>query len=471
MTMPHHTVTPGTRRVGGEAGSALVLTMIVLAVLTGLGTTVFALSTDNLGNARRDRQASSALANGEAGVAQAVSYIKNRGVGQLACAPDCNAANPWGEQPGSVDGDAHPSMQVTLSAQEQYSVWIETVQPLAVNTPGLYRVHSIGSSGSGQGSRKVEVDIEVSPFDFPLAVFADSIQPGGGGKITTESLFSTGCIFKRDKITFQGIDPVYGIPAAAHSAQYITDSQATGSTCTDTDSKNIHKPTGSTPKYCNPTYPNDQDRQGGPLSGTSCLGAGGAYPQTSLIQNAQQLADEYDFNLDGLTPGQIQQLRTAAQEQGFYFTNSAAIPPVLKDSVTSLQHPNPVLFYEFASSVASNSRLVDLNDLSATTYGRTAQLSATSTGCHSRNVIVVVLNGDVRLNSNQTLVASVFALGPAPYGSVTKANGTSNLIGTLYAKSIDLTGTANIDLDPCFLANLPGQLLNVKGKNFREVDR
>lgn len=454
-----------------DAGSSIILTMIVLAVLSGLGVTVFALSTDNLNNARRDRQASSALANSEAGVAQAIAYIKNRGTGRLACAPNCGAANPWGEQPAQVDGDADPSMQVTLASQESYSVWIETIQPMTPTVAGLYRVHSIGNSGTGPGARTVEVDVQVSPFEFPLAVFADSVQAGGGGAITTESLFSAGCIFKRDKINFQGVDPVYGIPAAAHSSQYITDSHATGSSCTATDSKNIHAPTGSTPKYCNPSYPNDQDRQGGPLSGTTCLGAGGAYPQTSLIANNDDMESQYGFNLDGLSPGQIQQLRTAAQEQGLYFTNTAAIPAALQSDVTSLQYPNPVLFYEFASSVPTNSRLVDLNDLSDVTYGRATPLAATDPGCHSRNVIVVVLNGDVRLNSNQTLVASVFALGPLPYGEVKKANGTSQLIGTLYARSIDLTGTANIDLDSCFLANLPGQLLNVTATNFREVDR
>ncbi len=471
MTTPHRVRKLVGARSHGDGGSAIVLTMIVLAVLTGLATTVFALSTDNLGNARRDRQASSALANGEAGIAQAVSYIKNQGVGRLACAPNCNAANAWGEQPSGVDTDSHPSMKVTLANSETYSVWIEKIQALAPKTPGLYRIHSVGQSGTGPGSRKVEVDVQVSPFDFPLAVFADSIQPGGDGQITTESVFSTGCIFKRDKIQFQGIDPVYNIPAAAHSAQYITDSQATGSTCTDTDSKNIHRPTGGAPKYCNTLYPNDQDRQGGSLAGTPCLGPGGGYPQSSLMANAQQLADDYGFNLDGLSAGQLQQLRTAAKEQGFYFTTTNAIPAALREPGNPLLYPNPVLFYEFASSVPASARLVDLNDLSSTVYGRSAQLSDSSLSCHSRNVIVVVLNGDVRLNSNQTLVASIFALGPAPYGNVTKANGTSNLIGTLFAKSIDLTGTANVNLDDCFLANLPGQLLNVKGKNFREVDR
>lgn len=459
------------RAASDDRGSALVMTLIVMAVLSGLGATVFALSTDNLGNARRDRQASSALANGEAGVAQAVSYIKNRGVGQLACAPDCNGANPWGEEPASVDGDGFPSMEVTLASQEVYSVWIETIQAMTPTAAGLYRVHSVGNSGTGPGARTVEVDVQVTPFEFPLAVFADSVQAGGNGAITTESMFSTGCIFKRDKINFQGIDPVYGIPAAAHSSQYITDSQASGSSCASSDNKNIHRPTGGVPKYCNTNYPYDQDRQGGDLAGTTCLGSAGAYPQTSLIADNDDMEAQYGFNLSGLTPGQIQQLRTAAQEQGFYFTNTSAIPAVLQDDISSAQHPNPVLFYEFASSHPTNQRLVNLNNLSDVTYGRPAQVGGSHPSCHSRNVIVVILNGDVRLNSNQTLVGSVFALGPSPYGNVQKANGTSNLIGTLYARSIDLTGTANIDLDQCFLANLPGQLLNVKTTNFREVDR
>lgn len=455
----------------GDDGSAIVLTMIFLAVLTGLGTTVFALSSDNLGNARRDRQASSALANSEAGVSQAISYLKNRGTGALVCAPNCNAANPWGEQPSSVDGDAFPSMQVTLANQEVYSVWIETVQPLLPKTPGLYRVRSIGNSGAGPGSRTVEVDVQLTPFDFPLAVFADSVQAGGTGSITTESLFSTGCIFKRNKITFAGIDPVYNIPAAAHSSQFITDSQATGMSCTATDNQNIHAPVGGLPRPCNLLYKNDQDKQGGSLAGTMCQGAGGAYPQTSQIASSQQMADTYGFNAAGLSPGQVSQLRTAAQEQGFYFTNTRAIPAVLNDDVASAAHPNPVLFYEFAASVPTNQRLVDLNDLSDVTYARATPLAAGAAGCHTRNVIVVVLNGDVRLNSNQTLVGSIFALGPNPYGNVTKANGTANLIGTIYARSLDLTGTANMNLDGCFLANLPGQLLNVKATSFAEVDR
>lgn len=449
-----------------ERGSALIITMLMIAVLTGLALTVFALSVDNLGNARRDRQATAALANSEAGISQAVAYVKQNGLGRLRCAPNCGAANPWGEQPNSVDGDGAPSTVVVPASGEKYEVWIDPISPMGPTTPGRYRVHSIGNAGTGPGSRKVEVDIQVAPFEFPLAVYADSIQAGGTGSIQTESLFSKGCIFKRSKINFVGTDPVYGIPAAAHSAQYITDTQGAGAACSATDSKNIHKPG----QPCNTTYPNDQDLAGGPLSGTPCFRpAGAAYPTTSLIPTGDSLGQVFDFNLAGLTPAQLDLLRTAAQEQGFYFTNTTAVPAVLQNATTSLAYPNPVLFYDLKGGAIGGQ--VDLNGFSSSTYGRPVPVTATSASCTGRNVLVVVVNGNIKLNSNQTLVGSVFAMGPAPHGEVTKANGNSKLIGTLYARSIDLTGTADIHLDNCFLENLPGNLLTVKAETFREVDR
>jgi hypothetical protein len=87
-------------------------------------------------------------------------------------------------------------------------------------------------------------------------------------------------------------------------------------------------------------------------------------------------------------------------------------------------------------------------------------------------VVVIVKNGNVKLNSNTILQAAIFALGPAPNGNVTKANGGAQLIGTIYAANqFDLTGTADIKLDDCYLENMPGPLLDVNTKNFREDDR
>jgi len=441
-----------------ERGSAIIMTMLMISVLTGLGLTVFVLATDNLGNAKRDRQATAALANSEAGIGQAIAYLKANGLGDLACSPTCGAANPW--------GDSANGTKVELGNGETYQVWIEVVEAMTPKVAGRYRVHSVGNAGTGPGSRTVETDVVVTPFEFPLAVYADSVQAGGTGDIHTESLFSKGCIFKRSKIQFEGIDPVYKIPAAAHSAQYITDSNATGSACSATDSKNIHKP--STP--CNTSYPYDQDKAGGSLVSTSCYHKHSVdYPETSKISSETDLATKFKFNLSGLSSAQLDLLKTAAQEQGFYYTNTTAIPTVLQTAASAANFPNPVLFYDLKGSSVGG--LVDLKFLSEAVYGRSVPLSATSASCSGNNVLVVVLNGNVKLNGNTTLTASVFAMGPAPHGQVTKANGNSTLIGTVYARSIDLTGTADMHLDDCFLENLPGNLLSMKAENFREVDR
>jgi hypothetical protein len=461
-----HALSLRLRRVeNDDSGSAIVITMLMIAMITALGVTAFTLSTNNLGNARRDRQSASALANSEAGVGQAVAYLKAKGIGPIKCAPNCGAANPWGEEPQSVDGDANPAQAVTLSTNETYDVWIQPITPMVGKTAGLYRIHSIGHAGTGPGTRTVEVDVQVAPFDFPLSVYSDSVQAGGSGGIHTESMFSKGCVFKRSKINFSGTDPVYNIPAAAHSSQYITDTQGAGSSCSAGDDKNIHAG-GVCPATA--SYRFDQDRQGGNLSSTPCYMPGGAaYPTTSKIIDDNDLATQFKFNLAGLSSSQLDLLRTAAQEQGFYITNTTAIPAVLQ--VASPQFPNPVLFYDLKGAAIGGT--VDLKDFNNVTYTRATPLSATSPSCTPNNVIVVVVNGDVRMNSDQVLVGSVFAMGPAPYGNVAKANGNSSLIGTLYSRSLDLTGTADFQLDDCFLQNLPGSLLSVKETNFREVDR
>jgi hypothetical protein len=52
------------------------------------------------------------------------------------------------------------------------------------------------------------------------------------------------------------------------------------------------------------------------------------------------------------------------------------------------------------------------------------------------------------------LAASLFLTSPAPNGKVSKANGTSNFVGTIYADEVNLVGTTDLSLDSCFLANL-----------------
>jgi len=462
-----------------EDGAALLTTIFFVAVLSALSVTVGVMTVNNVGNAARDRQGTSALALSEAGVAQAVSYMRSgqQSIKNLRCAPNCGTANPWGEEPASVDGDAAPAQTVTLATGEQYQVWIEPISPLDVSTftPGIYRVHSIGTSSGNPGNRTVQVDLEVSPFKYPLAVYADTVQPGGTGSIFNESLFSTGCIFKRDKINFgSGLDVVYGIPPAAHTSKVITDSQGSGSNCPDNDKDNIHRATHSqwAGNGCNSKYPYDQDKLGKSPVGAPCFQAAGganpAYPQTSLVPSEDWLRETYDFQLEGLTAEQLELLKSSAIEQGFYFTNTTAIPNVLKSASTAAAYPNPILFYDLQGSAVGGT--VDLNDLGSS-YTRSWPLSGSASTCDGRAAFIIVKNGNVRMNSNTTLVASVFALGPDPYGQVSKLNGTAQLIGTLYGRTVDLTGTGDIKLDECFVENPPGQALEVRVTDFVEVDR
>jgi len=257
---------------------------------------------------------------------------------------------------------------------------------------------------------------------------------------------------------------VTGLHTGVHSTKVITESQGTGSSCPTNDPKAIHRS-----GVCDPLYSYDQDQLGGPLGATSCsdVSAAGLPGNTSFLDTAT-LYSQYHFQAPGLTATQLNLLRTTAQSQGFYTTSSTAIPAALTAANAATLYPHPVLFYDFKGAAVGST--VSLNNLSA--YARSSQLASTSGGCANTGLVVVVIDGNVTLNSNTTLVASVFALSTDPtLSQFTKLNGTANLIGTLYANNVDETGTGNITMDGCFIANPPGSLLNITTSNFREVDR
>lgn len=470
----------------GDAGAALLITFFVTTILTAMAVTVSVIAINNVGNVGRDRQSTAALALSEGGVSQAIAHMKNgAALRGLTCSPTC-ASNPW--------GNSTTPHTVTVASGEQYKVWIETVEALdpATFQPGIYRIHSTGTSAGNPGERTVRVTVEVEPFKFPLAVFADTVTPGGTGAILNESLFSTGCIFKRDKIHFNGsFDQVYRIPAAAHSSKVITEDQGSGSNCPTGHNKNIHHPTKSVDGCSNDVdYRYDQDSIGEDSSTTAGAAAGHnfettpcyqlqpgnslvtpevpPYPTTSLIRSDADLAEKFDFNLEGLTADQLELLKQAAIDQGFYITSTTAVPAALTSAAASAAYPNPILFYDLQGAAVGGT--VDLNEFNDA-YSRPWPLSATDPLCTGRSLFIIVKNGNVKMNANTVVTASVFALGPDPYGRISKLNGTGALIGTLYGREIDLTGTGDIKLDDCFVKNPPGQALDVTVTEFVEVDR
>ena len=454
------------RRDEREAGAAMITVLLMAALLTAFAVAAIGVTSSNLTSSTSDRQSASALSVSEGGIAQAVAYVRTEGVLKIKCSPNCGAANPWGES--AEDGDGDPSKVVSLAPNERYNVWFETLQPMdqPKRRPGVYRIHSVGISEPGPGSRTIEVDIEVKPFEYPIGLFSNNLTAGGSSTIQYLSVFSTGCVNDRDKLDFGGnIDMVYGIPAAVHSSSNITESN----NCPGT-SNNIH--TGST--RCNTTYPYDQDNNGANPVPAPCFNmfAGPpTYPTTSLISSATQMGQMYEYNTSGLSDAQLDLLKGIAIEQNNYFTNTTAIPAPISNGTSPLK--NPVLFYDLQGAAVGG--MVDLNDISQTLYGRPSSVfvDADDASCAPKGgVVVIVKKGNVRLNANTILQAAIFALGPAPNGNVTKSNGGSQLIGTIYAANqFDLTGTADIKIDDCYLENMPGPLLNINVKNFREDDR
>ncbi len=461
-----------------DRGSAMIITLMVLALVTALSTTVAVVTIDNLVGSRRAQQAGAALAAADAGVAQAMTYLRNNGVRDLAC----TAADPTSPACTTKDWGSGKQMSVNLpgASGQSYQVWIEAVHPFPTYDPGKYRIHSTGTA-AGPASREVVTDVSVTTTPVPKGIFARTINGGGDASVARESIFSTGCVYNRSKIQMSGTDVAYGIPVAVHSSQIITDSNGTGQYCPDTN-KPIHRENSGSPKPCNKNdsdplkdFRYDQDLLGGDLSSTGCAsvqssyssyygpkdldGTAGNEVQGSYIKDDGTLFKLFDIRSPALTQAQIDQMRTIAQAQQNYWTSATGW--------SSPDEKNAVMFFDLKG--ASVGDTIDLNAI--TGFGRTANVAANDAACTTRSLIILVEGGNVKLNSNQQLAASVFLLSGAPYGQVFKANGTSNFIGTIYADTVNLTGTADLSMDTCFLSNVSPALLDFNLGAYRELDR
>ncbi|ABL80641.1 MULTISPECIES: hypothetical protein [unclassified Nocardioides] len=471
---PPTTSRPGTRR-RDDRGSAMILTMMALVLITGLASTVAVLTIDNLRSSWRAQQAGSAVNAADAGVAQAMTYLRSAGVRPLRCSPGCTG-NSWGNK------DAPTTVSLPGGAGESYRVWIEAVSPYPANDPGLYRIHSTGGA-AGSASRTVLADVSVTTTEVPRGIFAHTISGGGSASVTRQSVFSTGCVWERDKIAMVPgqIDVAYGIPIGVHTSDYITTAHGSGQHCSETQGGLIHATgTGNnvTSAPCSTAYPYDQDRAGGSLIGTPCESVQTSYPKYygpqnldagpeadvagSFVKDDATLARLFNLKDPALSPTQLDQLRSVARAQGNYWTSSTVW--------SSPDEENAVMFFDLTKG-SDLGGTVDLNKISDTAFGREANLADTDPRCTSRSLVIVVDGGNVKVNSNQRLFASLFLTSAAPYGQVVKANGTADFIGTIYADKVNLVGNFDASMDTCFLANTSPALLDFRAGSYREDDR
>lgn len=481
-----------TRRLSGDDGLGMLTVITVMAVISALAITATTLSISNLDNARRDRQALGALATSEAGVAQALSFLRTGNLGALTCMEPVGGApltgtclsstESWTSSvaPRSVrlDGSAGPC----TSSSDCYKVWISTIRPYSprcsgrnltppVPCKGKYRVHVTGVSGNGPGARSLAVDVEAGPQSYPMGVFSEGFTGSGVLGVHRMSLFSLGCIvnrrpdnaggsgvsFEYDTATGRPVlDLIYDQPSAAHATLQVS---TNNNTCGDP----IHGPS----VRCNPLYPWDQSGQGAAFTGSDTCGTGTlrhtradgtVYPTTSKFDETT-LLQRYGYRPRGLSDAQYDSLKSQAVAQGTYNLAPGSIASTLT-SLATTGVSSPVLYWD-TGDVSLHE-----NDFPAV-FKRPVDLAAT---CVARSVTIVVSGpgNDLSYQGGATapyLSAAIFV----PDGELT-GTGARKTIGTVFAKSVDLSGGSDYHMDECFAHNPPGATVGVEVVDWREDD-
>lgn len=447
-----------------DEGSALIITMMVMALVAVLGTTVLGVTVNNLGSTRRATDATLALDAADAGLNQAVAYLRSTGTRALdGCSPACGPANPWGDEDTPMSGT------VANSDDQRYQAWIVPL-PGGNATARTYRVHSRGTAGPGEAraQRLVEADITLSLVDvgLPLGVYARSVQGAGTPDLSGVSIFSPGCVWNRSKIDFGGsTDAAYGIPAAVHSSKLITDSNGNTKDCSPSDSKAIHR----SQKCPSGAFRWDQDSLGGPCADLAAAhpryygaddldGNGSTDVNGTYLRDDAALLDLFDIEDDPLPEWKLAELRTVAKSQGSYW-RSAGGWSVPDPTV----HPNSVLYFDLTSTEPGGT--VDLN-----TLGTTWKQSTCLTGAWTKSLLIVIDGGNVKMNANSEVAASI-VLTSRTYGEVDKGNGNPDYVGTLFANTLNLAGAFDFELNQCFLDNLSPSLFSVTVEDYQEIDR
>jgi hypothetical protein len=479
-----------------DQGIAMLTVIMMMAVLSALTITATAVTVNNLGNTSRDRQSLGALASSEAGVAQAVQYLRGTSLASLTClepapgtapGPTCQGATQsWVSATNPKQVRVDGGSGGCVAASDCFRVWIGTVQKYVPNCParhatppgdcyGIYRIHTTGVAGNGPGARRLAVDVRLRPLSYPLGVFSEQSFSGNGNVgIHQESIFTAGCMFNRQDDSKSGsgvqftwdaannrpaLDLFYDQPESAHA---VGDVSTSNKTCgSGSGGGPIHQTAA-----CNPTFKYDQsggNKAGALTSGDGCYGAyvrsdGTVYPATSKF-TLQDLQSLYGYRPRGLTDAQYDQLRSTAQSEGTYNlapgSINAALTAMVNSGITS-----PILYWDNGSVALKStdfpsSFLRNLN---------------TSGSCVSNNVTIVVTGAGNGLdyqggNTAPYLSAAIFV----PDGTLTGSSGR-NTIGTVYAKTIDLGGNLDFYMDQCFANNPPGATVDVQITNWREDD-
>jgi hypothetical protein len=489
-----------------EGGVALISVLIVMAILTALGSTVALVGVDNLKNANRDRQAGASIGAGDAGVAMAIEYIRSNGVGGLACLESNTGACPttagWNSPTSPMQVPLDSAGTGCTTNNNCARVWIGVVQqyaPPAVKV-GIYNIHSEGIFGSGPSARQIVSTVQVTPDKFPIGVFGQSLSGNGGTHISTESLFTTQCVTSVYDGTgggsgggthFVGIDSYWAEPAAAHSTSHVTTSNnsctnnfvpsttpaasnvASNTHCANNTALNIHQSqegglvSSAAGSACYHQYQRPDGSwypDGGCPSGVTSTRSDGLCDTTAFTTADLQ---RYGYRPRGLSSQQYSALEDRAKAIGTYNVSTGQLAAKITAAVAAGIN-DPVVYWDCsqASSNCPTASGLRASDISSTMFN---SAPVSSGGCANpyRIVTVVLEHGDLTFQSgNSSWFDGAFFV---PDGNF-NGNGGYNVVGTLFSKNLDMGGNQNWSLDSCWVTNFPGAVISITQTGFREDD-
>ncbi|MBW3589093.1 MAG: hypothetical protein KY429_06715 [Actinobacteria bacterium] len=487
-----------------DSGVALILVLIAVVVVTVMGATLVIAGTRDLESSTSVQRATSALGVAEAAVQHGIQTLKTVGPSQLELSRlDCNNAQTNAVEPcypdQSADGkgswmNATDATQApaeedrfvgSVGTTDLYSVWIEAIQPISLTSSppvriGIYKIVAIGSDNRNDqvrpGTRRVEQNVRLRILDIPFALFAqDGMDLGGGPTTRTISLYSTGDIIWRNKISFDGTDLYYGGPTAAHATGTIYEGNTTGGG----NNGRIHPPPypGG---YANCKYPHDRDKDGGPYpiydpnsSTWSCSPA--TKPPYSSSLFTLEIMEALGINPAGPSEDAYDLMKRLAQTDGIYCTFDSSSSVIFQDKQSAQKGCNrgtnqitEKFWVLYAEPAPGFNKAINVSMKAQ--WGPQGDPNTTcDTGAYDGSFgIIVVRGGNLDYENNSNWWGAAFV----PEGEFkATGNGSAWFVGTVYAKTMNIAGNFRVTLNDCWLNRSVGPFFTVTRLRWHESDR
>lgn len=459
-----------------EHGVAMVIVVLAIVVVTVIGAGLVIAATRDLESSTSVQRASSALGVAEAAVQHAMQQLRVLGPSEDRLGLDVDDESPNGKgrwmhlttptvpPVADVDGDDFIGFTGEIGATGRYTAYILEIDPVDLSAnptdkEGVYQIVATGldrkDDPSRPGARTVEQFVRVRALDVPFSLFSQQdVDFGGTPTILSVSLYATGDVYYRSKVSVSGQDDFYGGPAAVHATGVIYRGNGQGNLAQNGP---IHPPPAST--KCD--FPYDRDSVGASyttydeVTGTWTCSPGDTIPpySTSFFDESM-----LPFDPSGPSPDTYDFLKSLAQSSGIYIEHTA-------NSTLNI-HPTDLAgmpdFFVLYVDVTGK------GDVAIKSGWGDQTMPPDCNNYEGHFGIVVVRNGDLSWQNNEVWWGAGFV----PEGEFSgSGSGQAWFVGTLFARNIGNTGNLRFQLNDCWLNQAVGPFFTVSRLRWHESDR